>query len=64
MAGFSSGDFYVSGHDLYINWQGLAFDAGTHVVLDVVPADVPEPFTLSLMGLGLLGLGVAQRRRK
>lgn len=62
MSGFSSSNFYVSGNALYVNWQGLPFDAGTRVVLDAA-TDVPEPFTLGLMGLGLLGLGLAQRRR-
>jgi hypothetical protein len=60
MVGFSASNFYVSGHALYVNWQGLAFTGDTQVVLDA--ADVPEPFALSLMGLGLLALGAARRR--
>lgn len=37
---------------------------GTSIVdLKAQWAQVPEPFTLSLMGVGLLGLGIARRRR-
>ena len=62
MAGFSASNFYVSGHALYVNWAGLSFTSDTNVVLDAA-ADVPEPFTVGLMGLGLLALGAARRRR-
>jgi hypothetical protein len=38
------------------DWQDLSFDPAT--------VGVPEPVTLSLMGVGLFGLGVARRRRR
>jgi hypothetical protein len=31
---------------------------------DVTPASVPEPTTVTLVGLGLLGLGLARRMRR
>lgn len=48
-----------------INWQGLAYNSDTVLRIHFEPNanEVPEPATLSLLGLGFLG-AVAMRRRR
>jgi hypothetical protein len=43
--------------------QGLFFSPGASVVLDVTTSAVPEPSTLTLLGIAALGLFVAARPR-
>lgn len=72
MAGFSSSNILFTADTISVNWQGLSFDAGTIVSLDVAfesaVSAVPEPSTWAMMlvGFGFVGCGMraAKRRKK
>lgn len=64
LVGFGSERIAFGADYLDINWQGLAFNAGDVLALNInrAPQAVPEPQSLALLGLGLIGLAVVRRR--
>ena len=50
--------------DIWINGQQQGYQISHWAGWRSVPTDVPEPGTLALFGIGLLGIGLARRRRK
>ena len=64
LPGFDLDRVTFSADSISINWQGLSFDAGTRWDIDIITAAVPEPGTLALLGIGLLGMGMTRRRKK
>ena len=55
-------DITFTGHSVQINLQGSEWGPESFVSFDFVTGTVPEPGTLALLGLGLLGFGLTRRR--
>jgi hypothetical protein len=66
MAGFGLGNISFTGSEIQVDWHLLPFDTSTIVKLDVsAPSGIPEPASMTLLGLGIAGVaGCAWRRRK
>ena len=64
--GMDADDVSVAANALTIDYGGSIWQTGSFISFDLVTSHsaLPEPATLALFGLGLLGLGVALRRRQ
>lgn len=62
LVGFDSSRISFDADNIWVNWQGLAFNPNTVVSLDLQAA--PEPGTLALMALGLFGVGTLRSKKK
>lgn len=64
LVGFDSSRVSFDANNIYINMVNLSASVAHSVIVDVQFANIPEPGTLALLGLGLAGVGFARRRKQ
>ena len=65
MAGFDASRITFDADNIWVNWQGLDFNTGTIVSLDVNGvSETPEPTTMLPVGMAAVGILVSRRRRR
>lgn len=64
LAGFDASRITFDADHIWVNWQGLQFDANTVLSLDINGGKVPEPSSMALLGLAFAGLAGSLRRKK
>ena len=63
MSGWESSRMTFDSNSVWLNWAGLySFDENTYFRVDLDFATVPEPATMLLFGIGLLGLAGVNRK--
>jgi hypothetical protein len=63
LAGFDDSRISFDATQLFLNWQGLSYQDGDVVSIQFESAtDVPEPISITLLGAGLVAIGVSRRR--
>lgn len=66
LGGFNASRISFDANNIFLNFTGLTFSANSIVSVNVAGAPstkVPEPGTLTLLGLGALAAGALRRRR-
>jgi PEP-CTERM motif len=62
IAGLGSDRISFGDHSVSVNFASLSVATGQFITLDLVTTQVPEPGLLSLLSIGLLGLGFLRRK--